>query len=235
MQGINKIEIERAIEQCEFDVYYQPKVDVSGKIVAHESLCRWNQAPPISFFYVAKIEGLLFKLSKYIAKAINLDLKKYPQLTKVSINISPNELKNDDHLLELLNILEYNDRIKFEATEDAAFSDASIVNIQWLRRKGIHLGIDDFGKAQNANLANLVVICPDFVKFDRTLIMMCDRHIGQKLCEKLVAFIQDDMEIPAYAEGIETKEQFELMKAIGFQGFQGFYIEKPHPPEYFFD
>lgn len=226
--------MERAIERGEFDIYYQPQIDSSNNIVSYEALCRWEKASPVEFFQTAKIEGLILKLAKYIAKTISLDLQKYPQLTMVSVNVSPIELKNDNHLLEILDILRYKDRYKFEATEDAAFVDAAIVNIEWIKKKGISFGLDDFGKAHNANLANLLTIQPDFIKFDRTLIDACNKHIGRKLCEKLVDFLQNDMGILTIAEGIETKEQLNLIKEIGFKRFQGYYIGKPQPPEVLF-
>ena len=226
--------MDRAIERGEFDIYYQPQVNRGGEIVSYEALCRWEKATPDEFFRIARIEGLLLKLSKYIAKAISLDLEKYTEIKMVSVNISPTELKNDNHLLDIINILKYKGRYSFEATEDASFVDAAIVNIGWMRQKGLQFGIDDFGKAQNAKLANLLIVQPDFVKFDRTLIEACNRLTGRKLCEKLVDFIQNDMSIPAIAEGIETKEQLQMMKDIGFQRFQGYYIKRPQPPEVLF-
>lgn len=238
--------IKRAIENGQFDIYYQPKVDNNGDPVIYEALCRWiNSCPedkidgrcpyPDEFFHTAKIEGTILTLSKYIVKHIVKDLDKYEQLQKVSINISSREIQNDDHLLTILEMIgDKVKRVKFESTEDASYSEAAISNIGWLKKRGFQFGLDDFGKAYNANLALLLVLNPDFVKFDRSLVSRCDQFLYNKFCQKLVSFFREDMNVFTTAEGVETKEQLEILEKIGFDFFQGYLISHPLPPEKLF-
>lgn len=240
--------IKRAIQEGHFDIYYQPKIDKNNNVINYEALCRWTnpnvsdriegRAPcPDEFFHTAKIEGSILPLSVHIVRQIVKDIDKYKQLSKVSINISSRELQNDDHLFTLLDVIGDSriERVKFEATEDASYNDAAIANINWLKKRGFLFGLDDFGKAYNASLYNLLILNPNFVKFDRSLVANVHSYfLHRQFCHKLVSFFQEDMKVFVTAEGVETKEQMDVLVEIGFDFFQGYYISRPLPPEQLF-
>ncbi len=238
-----------ALANNEFKVYYQPIVDLaSGSICKAEALIRWqhlNQGliSPASFIPVAEETGQIIEIGHWIfqqAAAFSADLrKKYHPEFQISINKSPVQFRATagapaswwHYLMEQgystqSVVLEITEDLLMEARED-------ICNrLLDLRQKGIQVALDDFGTGYSS-LSCLQKLDIDYIKIDQSFIRNLTADSSDfALCEAMIVMAHT-LGIKVIAEGIENREQHDLLTQIGCDYGQGYFWSKPVPAEAF--
>ena len=235
-------ELQEALEKGEFIVYYQPKYDLANKrFISSEALIRWNSEKygllsPAKFLDKAEAVGLTHEIDTFVLRKVceNLnDLRRRGRrLLPVSVNFSLYEFYSASFLDMIVAIMdEYNippELIEIEITEATSQANQflSISIIKKLKERGMRVLMDDFGIGFS-NVGNLKKIPFDAVKIDKSFI---DDIATDPKSREIVKFLiglckVNGMEV--IAEGVDNKEQVEILKKNKCDTIQGFYYSKP--------
>lgn len=238
--------LDRAIHNDEFIIYYQPRAFAqSGEFASMEALVRWRDPvrgliPPAEFISVAEQSRLIIPLGDLVVdkvcKQLSLWREQGSLLKPVSINVSALQLSDDKLRLALKQNLEKYQLpaslIAIELTESSILDDdgSAIEELKRLRQMGIELQIDDFGTGYSS-LSKLQSLDIDVIKIDQSFVYkLATDHQSKALCETIVS-IGSSLDIAIVAEGVETSEQLQLLKAMGCDEIQGYLVSRPLPPE----
>ncbi|MCH5262559.1 MAG: GGDEF domain-containing protein [Lachnospiraceae bacterium] len=239
----------KALEDREFLVYYQPKVAIDGRHIAGaEALCRWMHngqlVPPGEFIPVLE-QGLdICKLDFYMLDAVCKDIRRWldsgMNIVRISVNLSRRHLSDIDLLKHIIEIVDRNnvphEYIEIELTEtttDVEFKDLKRT-IGGLQQAGFSTSVDDFGIGYSS--LNLIKEMPwNVLKLDKSLLPdECDESpIQNGVMFKYIVAMAREMGLECIAEGVETKEQVQLLADNKCNLAQGFYFDKPLPVEEF--
>ena len=239
-----------ALEKGQFMVYYQPKYNIKGdepRLTSAEALVRWNHPEyglisPGVFIPLLEDNGLIQKLDRFVwngaAEQAHIWNVKYNFQLPISVNVSRVDIYDQQLESTLLDIVHLHHiepkQLLLEITESAYTNDAKgIINsIKHLRADGFKIEMDDFGTGYSS--LNMVSNLPiDVLKIDREFIIhMCTSDKDKKMVEILLN-ISDLLGVSVVAEGVETKEQFDMLKKMGCDIIQGFYFSKPLPADQF--
>ena len=235
-------ELQEALAKGEFIVYYQPKFDLANKrFISSEALIRWNSEKygllsPAKFLDKAEAVGLTHEIDTFVLRKVceNLnDLRRRgKKLLPVSVNFSLYEFYSASFLDMIIAIMdEYNippELIEIEITEATSQANQflSISIIKKLKERGMRVLMDDFGIGYS-NVGNLKKIPFDAVKIDKSFI---DDIASDPKSREIVKFLiglckVNGMEV--IAEGVDSKEQVEILKKNKCDTIQGFYYSKP--------
>lgn len=238
--------IRTALEREEFSLDWQPQVDPSGRIVGAEALVRWRtgdrQIPPSEFIPVAEETRLILPLGDYILrKALtqeHLWRRMGFHLDRVAINLSPRQLAVDSLVADVMRFLNETqadpNHVELEITESGVMEDpdgvrAKIVRLQEL---GIKFAIDDFGTGYSS-LAYLQRFPAQVLKIDQAFVRgMQPGNLDSRLVDGIIS-LAGTFNMETCAEGVETAEQAESLKAAGCTRLQGYYFGKPVSAEAF--
>lgn len=243
---------EQALENNEFVVYYQPKVDVkTNKIIGAEALVRWvnNKGeiiPPSQFIDLFERNGQIQKLDFYVVEQVcifqrnrlNQELELFP----ISSNFSRVHLFSNDFIPHLNAIIKkYNlpkSCIEIECTETAMTYDSeiSITILGQLQEEGYSVAMDDFGQAYSS-LNTLRSMPLNIVKLDRGFLLatMDDEKERAKTIIRNIVSLVHDLNLKMVAEGVESFEQFLFLKSVGCDYIQGYYFSMPLNESSFID
>lgn len=243
-------DFDTAIREKQFKVYFQPKYNITGDtplLSSSEALIRWIHPElgfirPDLFIPLFEENGLVQKLDRYVWKEAAEQIKKWRDkygLTKpVSVNVSRIDISDPDMTDYICKIIEENEISShdylLEITE-SAYTDNSqhIIDIvNNLRNKGFRIEMDDFGSGYSS--LNMLTTLPiDALKLDKGFINNIAHGNKEMRMVELILEIADFLKVPVIAEGVETKEQLELLKMAKCDVIQGYYFSKPLPPEEF--
>ncbi|MCH5271165.1 MAG: GGDEF domain-containing protein [Lachnospiraceae bacterium] len=243
------VNFQKALEEREFLVYYQPKVAINGRHIAGaEALCRWmhngQMIPPGEFIPVLEQGRDICKLDFYMLDAVCKDIRRWldagMNVVRVSVNLSRRHLSDTDLLEHIIEIIDRNnvphEYIEIELTEtttDVEFRDLKRI-IGGLQQSGISTSVDDFGIGYSS--LNLIKEIPwNVLKLDRSLLpAKSDGNSSQKdVMFKYIIAMTQEMGLECISEGVETKEQVQLLADNKCNLAQGFYFDKPLPVEEF--
>ena len=240
-----RLQIERglrqAVENNELTLTFQPLVSLGGDIHGAEVLLRWNYpemglVAPDRYIPVAEETGLIHAIGKWVLEEACIYLrtwedKKIQFNSHLSVNVSAWQFANPDFVGQVTDILSrYNinpGMVVLELTETALLFDIqdTIEKLNHLREQGIRIALDDFGTGYSS-LAYLKDMSLDILKIDKTFINELDRENEHPLVESIIAMGQH-MNLEVVAEGVETEEQWKVLKDLGCETFQGFYLSSP--------
>ncbi len=236
-----------AITDNQFLMYLQPKYSIiKNEIIGAEALVRWRHPErgmiyPDQFIPVIEENGFIRKVDYYIwAKACQF-IKKCENIgitsCPVSVNVSRVHLQDNECIEVLSDLIESNhipkSLLELEITETADNYQVSMKALE-LKEEGFTLLMDDFGSGYSS--LNILLETPfDVIKLDKKFIenMMVSGK-GKLILEQVVS-MSNKLELGLLAEGVETKEQVELLQSIGCDQVQGYYYAKPMPEEEFFE
>ena len=237
-------EINDALANNEFVVHYQPKFHLaSRRFISSEALVRWDSKkhgllPPSKFIPIVEAAGLIHEIDTFVFKRVCEDLneakRKGRRILPVSINFSLYEFYSSEFLNSILNILErYNinpSYIEIEITEATSRANAftAISIIKKLRDKGIRVLMDDFGVGFS-NIGNLRKIPFDAVKIDKSFIDDITTDLKSRAIVKFLIELCQANDLEVIAEGVDDKEQVEILKKLKCNTIQGFYYSKALP------
>lgn len=236
--------IAKAVEDEEFILYYQPKVDLRTKdVVGVEALIRWDHPElgtlsPAMFLPIIEQDLLMIKIGKWVIGTALQQLSDWQTEgidIPISVNISPLQLQHGEFISELKANLSCHSNLKlgsleFEIVESSALEDIELVSkvIEECKRLGIGFSIDDFGTGYSS-LTYLKRLPAEYLKIDQSfvrdmLIDKDDKAIIQGIIELAKVF-----NIKVISEGVETPEHGELLLSLGSYIAQGYGIAKPMP------
>ncbi|WP_035586666.1 EAL domain-containing protein [Hippea jasoniae] len=235
-----KMEAEKALSKKEFALFYQPYFEtLSQKIAGSEALVRWikegNIISPIEFIPVLERSNLIDRFEKYIVDhAINA-LKKIPKPLKLSINITPTNLKNKafvDFLTKKAG--DFSKNISIEITERLLLENLSKAReiLTQLKDNGFSISVDDFGTGYSSlsYISNLPI---DTIKIDICFTRKMVEDAKTRAIVNTIIYLARQLNLKTIAEGVETKEQLEILKEFGCDYIQGYLLAKPMPESEF--
>ena len=233
-----KAELERAIEQRELVVQYQPIVDLTtGATVSVEALVRWNhpgrgRIPPLEFIPLAEETGLIVPLGRYVMEeACARVSERHPDL-QVQVNLSAIELEHPDLLETITGVIERTGiapgRVVLEVTETLLVKDAArgAETLQQLRDIGVQIALDDFGTGFSS-LSYLRNLPLDTLKIAREFVEGLAFSDHDAAFVRLIVGLAKTVGLKVVAEGIETREQLDMLREIGCDFGQGYYFAAP--------
>ncbi len=243
-------DMDKALAGKQFKVYYQPKYNIEGdqpRLCSAEALIRWvhpahGMISPGEFISLFEEKGLIHKLDRYVWNEAASQIRKWRDKYGVTIPVSVNVSRVDvfDPLLgDMLDRIIKDNGISHEdlllEITESAYTDSSqqiIETVSALRGRGFRVEMDDFGSGYSS--LNMLTSLPiDALKLDMKFIRnICVNKKDCALVEIMIK-IADLLEVPIIAEGVETKEQVELLKSIGCEIIQGYYFSKPVPSDEF--
>ena len=243
-------DIDSAIENRDFTVFYQPKYDIRGEkpvLRSAEALIRWKHPElgmisPGHFIPLFESNGLIQKVDNYVweeaARQIKAWRDEFGVTIPVSVNMSRIDVYDPELEKKLDSILERNEitsrDLMLEITESAYSESVGelIAVIERLRNKGFKIEMDDFGSGYSS--LNMITTIPiDVLKMDMKFIQNMQKDEKSLKLVELVIDIAKFLDVPVVAEGVEDETEMNLLKNMGCDIIQGYYFSKPVPAEEF--
>lgn len=229
-------DIREALRNDEFRLAYQPLVDAkSGAIVAVEALLRWARADgtmisPTMFVPIAEKCGLIYPLGLWVLRTACREALDWDGI-KLSINVSPAQLRNPEFPIELGQILEETgfpaSRLELEVTETYLVTDPLVANrnLDVIRKFGVGIALDDFGTGY-ASIGFLRNFRFEKLKIDRSMVIDAVQNNGSMAMMASSIAVARAMDMLVTAEGVETEAQADLARTAGCDHIQGWYYYK---------
>ena len=242
----NERALQQAIEQNQFVLFYQPRVDTySGQLRGLEALVRWQHPQrglvmPSEFIALAEETGLILKLGELVlhqacAQIAHWRSLKLP-LVPVSINVSPRQFSNGDiHQLFAAALTRYRlapELVEIEITESSMMGEAAelAAELSAIRASGIKLLVDDFGTGYSS-LSQLQRLDMDVLKVDRAFTSGLGQTTEAEVFFRAIVSMAHALSMSVVAEGVETSEQLRILQALACDEVQGYYIARPMPAD----
>jgi diguanylate cyclase (GGDEF)-like protein len=233
-------DLRAAIARNEFELHYQPIVDaISGRPVGVEALVRWRHpdrglVAPDQFIPIAEDTGLIAQLGEWVLRRACLDAASWPEHIKLAVNLSPAQFRKRDLVDTVTEALEtsglWPGRLELEITETVLLQDdeENLAMLHQLRTLGISIVLDDFGTGYSS-LSYLQRFPFDKIKIDRSFVANLTNRPDCAAIVCAVTGLARALDITTTAEGVETKEQLDLLRAAGCSQAQGFLFGRPCP------
>ena len=237
----------RAAGSGQLEVHYQPIVSLPElHCTGVEAIVRWRHPErglllPQEFIPLAERDGAILGIGAFVLRRSCTDAVAWPDARPgtpmtVHVNISARELESDHFVDSVLWCLADSglpaSRLELELTETALVEDGPQIahTLDALRRLGIKIAMDDFGTGYSS-LAHLRDLPLDRIKIDRSFVAAALNDRQSLAVIKAVTQMGRDMNIPTLAEGVESREQLDLLRAIGCDAVQGYLIGRPARPQ----
>jgi diguanylate cyclase (GGDEF)-like protein len=234
-------DLRQAIANNEFVLHYQPLVDATSReIVAVEALLRWNRPDgtslsPAVFIPIAEETGLINPIGRWALRQACTDALKW-DIIKLSVNVSPAQLRNPDFPIQLGHILEETgfppERLELEITETFMVGDPVVAGraLDMIRGFGVGVALDDFGTGY-ASIGFLRKFRFEKLKIDRSLIVEAADDAGSRAMMVSSIAVARAMNMFVTAEGVETQAQATLARTAGCDTIQGWLYYKAIPAD----
>lgn len=233
-------DLREAIARDQLHVHYQPIVDAQdGRVVCMEALARWRHPtrgmiPPIVFIPIAEEIGMINALGARVLERACADAARWRQDIVVAVNVSSLQVDRSDFVETVIAALARAElcprRLQLEITESALLRNNESIrsHLQRLRVMGVTFALDDFGTGY-ASLAYLKAFPLDKIKIDKSFVDdLCVNPQSITIVGAVVA-LATGIGVQTTAEGVETKEQADALRAIGVNTLQGYLFSKPKP------
>lgn len=237
-------DLRRALEDGQFDLYYQPQVDARElRITGVEALIRWNHPTrglltAGEFISIAEDLGMMSNLTRWVLERACRDLKNWRdrgiKLERMAINFSPRMIEKPDFINDLMRTLDFYgiapSSIEVEITENVPFHDmeSTTLILNAISALGVRIAIDDFG-AQYSSLNYLRSLPIDTLKIDRAFVMEIRDQTDDSPIIKAIVAIASGLGMNVVAEGVETAIQADFLKNLGCNQMQGYLYGHPQP------
>jgi diguanylate cyclase (GGDEF)-like protein len=239
--------LRRAIENQEFLLHYQPVVEMaSGRITGMEALIRWQSpqglVPPASFIPLAEESGLILDIGRWVLQAACTQARKWQReglpALRLAVNLSPLQLRQENLFASVAEILRESglapQHLELEITENTVMdrSRDTMIMLTRLEHLGVQLSIDDFGTGYSS-LAYLKQFPVHSLKIDRSFVRDITTDSNDAAIVSAMIAMAKSLELGVIAEGVETRQQLEFLRAAGCQAYQGYYFSVPLPANAF--
>jgi diguanylate cyclase (GGDEF)-like protein/PAS domain S-box-containing protein len=238
--------LRRALERQEFTLHYQPKINIgTGAITGVEALIRWTNptlgsVPPGQFVPVAEDCGLIVPIGAWVLREACTQAKAWADaglpLMTMAVNVSAMQFRSETFLDGLFAILSETgldpNHLELELTESALMKRAEFAAsiLSTLREKGVTVAIDDFGTGYSS-LSYLRKFPLDALKIDQSFVRQITTVPDETIIVRAIIGMGRSLNLRVIAEGVETPDQLEFLKAHQCEEAQGYYFSRPVPPQ----
>ena len=236
--------LRRALAQGEFQVYYQPQVNIAtGQVIGAEALVRWQNPDlgiisPAEFIPLAEETGLIIQIGEWVllsacAQAASWLADGFSPFT-VSVNLSARQLSDPELKARIVQILETTGlepaNLELEMTESALVENATVAGatLNQLKALGIRIAIDDFGTGY-ATLGYLKQFAFDSLKIDRIFVRNANEDAQNAAITTAVILLGHSLNMTVIAEGVETEAELAFLKQHQCDIMQGYLFSRPEP------
>ncbi len=243
-----EIGIKNALKNNEFVLYYQPQIDITTrKIVGAEALIRWlhpqkGMIPPGKFIPLAEETGLIIDINKWVIQTACRQNERWRENglkpIRIAVNLSSYRLASQN-IIEIIKdaLLDAGlnaGNLEIEITENVFMQQSkdTVGILEKLKDLKLRIALDDFGTGYSS-LSYLTSFPIDVIKIDRSFVMGCTMVNNNRVIIKAIIAMGHSLGMKIVAEGIETEEQFELIKGYGADEGQGYYFSPPVPANEF--
>jgi diguanylate cyclase (GGDEF)-like protein len=235
-----EMDLRQAISDGAFEVHYQPCVNLrDNRITGCEALLRWRHSErgmisPAEFIPIAEETGLINQLGEWVLTTACAEATTWPDHIKLAVNVSPVQFKSGTLALKIVAALAASglpaSRLELEITEAVLIRDdeAALTILHQLRAIGVGIALDDFGTGYSS-LSYLQRFPFDKIKIDRCFVNDIAEPDGSSCIVQAVVNIAAARQMTTTAEGVETQQQRELLRALGCAEMQG-YLFSPAKP-----
>ncbi|MBK8185863.1 MAG: EAL domain-containing protein [Cellvibrio sp.] len=243
-------DLHRALEEKQFELYYQPKIDVyTGRVTGAEALLRWNHPTkgmisPIDFIPVLETSGMIIEVGQWVFEEACKCLVKWQNESlwqagmRLSINISPRQFRRvafvDDILEALENYLIPDNSLDMEITEGIVIQrvDDAITTMTILNEHGISFSLDDFGTGYSS-ISYLKRLPVTTLKIDKGFIRDIIEDRSDRVLVETIITMGRLLGMDLVAEGVEDVEQLSILRSFGCHYYQGYYASPAVPQSVF--
>lgn len=234
-----EVDLASALERNEFELYFQPFVNVAARrVTGFEALLRWThpERGPISpseFIPIAEEIGMIEPLGLWVLEDACRQAAGWPLDLSVSVNLSPAQFRSPTLYQDVVDTLKSTglkpSRLQLEITESVLLhdTDAILEMLTAFRRLGIHIAMDDFGTGYSS-LGYLSRFPFDKVKIDQSFVRDLAKRENIAVVRAVIGLCKA-MGISVIAEGVETRQQLDALLAEGCQEMQGYHFSRPRP------
>ena len=235
-----ELDLRRAFTNGEFELHYQPLVDIAAdRISGFESLLRWRHPEkgmisPADFIPVAEDIGLIVSLGEWVLREACAEAVKWPADVKVAVNLSPVQFRSRNLVQVVISALANSGlsptRLELEITESLflAETEANLAILHQLRELGVSISMDDFGTGYSS-LSYLRSFPFDKIKIDRSFVKDLAQRPDCVAIVRAISGLGRSLNITTTAEGVETMDQLDWLRAEGCNEVQGFLFSPAQP------
>jgi diguanylate cyclase (GGDEF)-like protein len=235
-----ELDLRNAVSAGEFELYYQPIVNLNeNRITGFEALLRWNhptrgRVPPNDFIPLAEETGLIGVIGEWVIRQACAEARTWLSELRVAVNVSPVQFRNKTLVSSVVSALASSglraDLLELEITETVLMTnnDATMAALHQLRSLGVRISMDDFGTGYSS-LSYLRSFPFDKIKIDQSFIRGLTERPDSIAIIRAVTGLGQSFGITTTAEGVETQEQLDQMRAEGCSEVQGYFYSKPVP------
>lgn len=234
----------RAIQEKQFQLYYQPKVDLNTQaLLGFEALIRWQHPQygfisPATFISLAESSGVIVQLGEWVIKEACQQGKKWIdkgfKQFSIAVNVSSIQFKRGNIESVVTNALETSQfpasMLELELTESLLIDDTERLSntLANLRRMGVHLSIDDFGTGYS-NLGYLKKFEVEYLKIDQSFVRRMEQNSEDVVIVRAIIQLAASLGIETIAEGVETADAADMLRDFGCSIAQGYLWSRPIP------
>lgn len=235
-------ELRRSDLEKDLSLVFQPVVDVvEGEVLAFEALARWSplalgNVPPSIFIPIAERTEIINRITAtLLAKALEA-AKSWPDHVRITFNLSVRDISSKASLLRLISLIEKSgfpaNRLILEITETALMRDfdMAVEALTLLKRLGLEIALDDFGTG-HSSLGYVHRLPLDRIKVDRSFVANIETDDVSRSIVKTIIDLCNNLGVKCVVEGMETREQVEILRSFGCSRMQGYYFGRPVPLE----
>jgi diguanylate cyclase (GGDEF)-like protein len=235
-----ELDLRRAIAEEQLELYYQPIIDLATEqIVSCEALMRWRHpdrgmVSPVDFIALAEEMGLIMQMGEWALRAACTAAKSWPENVKVAVNLSAVQFKGTDLVGIVIDALERSglpaERLELEVTESLLLDQdpKTLQLLHLLQHLGVRIALDDFGTGYSS-LSYLRSFPFDKIKIDQTFVRDVPQREDCAAIVSAVAQLAQSLNMRTVAEGVETTEHLEKVRASGCTQAQGYLFSRPVP------
>ncbi len=241
-------ELRNALNQKEFCVYYQPQVDNAGCLVGAEALVRWQHpvrgmVAPAEFIPLSEQTAIILPLGLWILETACRQLLEWGRQPEtahltLAVNVSARQFRQPSFVEQVMRVLTLTganpQRLKLELTESLLLDDVEdvVAKMTALKAEGVRLALDDFGTGYSS-LSYLKRLPLDLLKIDRSFVRDVLTNPSDAAIARTIVTLGQSLGLKVIAEGVETIEQWDFLKEMGCQSYQGYLFGRPVPPAEF--
>ena len=235
-----EVDLRRAFANGEFELHYQPLVDIgANRISGFESLLRWQHPEkgmisPAEFIPIAEDIGLIVSIGEWVLREASAEAAKWPDDVKVAVNLSAVQFRSRNLVQAVISALAHSGlsplRLELEITESVflAETEANLAILHQLRALGVRISMDDFGTGYSS-LSYLRSFPFDKIKIDRSFVKDLAERPDCVAIVRAISGLGRSLNITTTAEGVETVDQLDWLRNEGCDEVQGFLFSAAKP------
>ncbi|HIK55456.1 MAG TPA: EAL domain-containing protein [Synechococcales cyanobacterium M55_K2018_004] len=239
-----EVDLTEALSKSEFELYYQPQVNlITGRVIGVEALLRWQHpkrgmVSPAVFVPLAEATDLIVPLGEWVLRMACRQAQLWQSASllplRISINLSARQFRQEtlvESIKQTLQEARLNPRLLvLELTETSLIDDVetTIATLQELKAMGVSIAIDDFGTGYSS-LSYLRRFPIDALKIDRSFVSQVPDNTHDAAIVKAVIALAQSLKLKVIAEGVETHEQLNFLRQNGCHAMQGYLYSRPLP------